>query len=78
MNQAHDVQVVLKHDQKYSFHANSLARSSILFAELLTEPNAAKLSNRAKSAGIKTRWMVELVELATDKYPAGKLALVVS
>jgi len=78
MSQPHDVLVVLSHERKYPLHANALARNSVLFANILTEPNAAKLSNKAKSAGIKIRWQVELVEMESEKYPAGRLELVVS
>lgn len=78
MNQPHDVQVVLTHDRKYPFHASTLARSSIIFAELLTELNAAKLGSRARALGIKTRWLIELVEIPTTQYPAGRLELIVS
>ncbi|KAF1970952.1 hypothetical protein BU23DRAFT_537123 [Bimuria novae-zelandiae CBS 107.79] len=75
MNQPHDVQVVLSHDRKYPFHASTLARNSIFFAKLLTEPQAAKLSTKAKAAGM-ARWLVELVEMNSTKHPAGQLALV--
>lgn len=78
MNQAEDVEVVLAHDRRYKFHSGTLARNSTLLADLLIEPYAAKLSNRAKNAGIKIRWMIELKELPSDKHPAGILDLVVS
>lgn len=78
MSQPHDVLVVLSHERKYPLHANALARNSVFFANILTEPNAAKLSNKAKAAGIKTRWQVELVEMESDRYPAGRLELIVS
>jgi hypothetical protein len=77
MNQAEDVEVILGHKRHYRFHSGTLARNSTLFAEMLTEPNAAKLSNRARSAGIKIRWMIELTRLPSDQYPAGTLDLVV-
>lgn len=78
MNQPHDVQIVLSHDRKYPFHASTLGRSSIFFANLLTEPNAARLNAKAKYVGINTRWLLELVEMPTAKHPAGRLELVVS
>ena len=78
MNQAEDVEVVLAHDRRYKFHSGTLARNSTLLADLLIEPSATKLSNRAKNAGIKIRWMIELKELPSDKHPAGILDLVVS
>ena len=78
MNQAEDVEVILGHKRRYKFHSGTLARSSTLFADMLTEPNAAKLSNRARSAGIKIRWMIELTRLPCEQYPAGCLELVVS
>ena len=78
MSQPHDVLVVLRHDRKYPFHASVLARNSIFFSNLLTEPNAAKLNSKAKSAGIMTRWLVELVEMPTGNHPAGQMDLVVS
>ena len=77
MNQAEDVEVILGHQRRYKFHAGVLARNSTLFADLLIEPNAAKLSNRARNAGIKIRWMVELTSLPSEQYPAGRLDLVV-
>jgi hypothetical protein len=77
MNQAEDVEVILGHKRRYKFHSGTLARNSTLFAEMLTEPNAVKLSNRAKNAGIKTKWMIELVKLPSDLEPAGRLELVV-
>jgi hypothetical protein len=77
MNQAEDVEVILGHKRRYKFHSGTLARNSALFADMLTEPNAAKLSNRAKSAGIKIRWMIELTHLPTEHNPAGTLQLVV-
>jgi hypothetical protein len=77
MNQAEDVEVILGHERRYKFHSGTLARNSILLADLLTETNAVKLSNRAKNAGIKTRWMIELKDLPSEQYPAGRLDLVV-
>jgi hypothetical protein len=77
MNQAEDVEVILGHERHYKFHSGTLARNSTLFAEMLTEPNAAKLSHRARAAGIKIRWMIELTRLPSDRYPAGSLDLVV-
>jgi len=77
MNQAEDVEVILGHKRRYKFHSGTLARNSTLFAEMLTEPNAAKLSNRAKNAGIKIRWMIELTRLPCPQFPAGCLELVV-
>ncbi|KAJ4356767.1 phospholipid-translocating ATPase rsb1 [Didymosphaeria variabile] len=76
MNQPHDVQIVLSHDRKYPFHASTLARSSVLFADMLTEPSAARLSTKAKYVGISRRWVVELVEMPTAQYPAGQLELI--
>ncbi|KAF2868170.1 hypothetical protein BDV95DRAFT_501221 [Massariosphaeria phaeospora] len=76
MNQAEDVEVILAHDRIYKFHSGTLARNSTLFAQLLTEPAAAKLGNRARNAGIKVRWMVELKSLPSVDLPAGRLALV--
>lgn len=78
MNQPEDVEVILGHGRRYQFHSGTLARNSTLFAELLTEPNAAKLNSRAKNAGIKIRWMIELTSLPNEIYPAGRLELVVS
>jgi hypothetical protein len=77
MNQAEDVEVILGHKCRYRFHSGTLARNSTLFAEMLTEPNAVKLSNRARNAGIKIRWMIELARLPSEQYPAGILQLVV-
>jgi hypothetical protein len=77
MNQAEDVEVVLAHNRRYKFHSGTLARNSTMFAKLLTEPNAVKLSNKAKLAGIKIRWMVELTHLPCPLYPAGHIELVV-
>jgi hypothetical protein len=77
MNQAEDVEVILGHKRRYRFHSGTLARNSTRFADLLTEPNAAKLSNRARSAGIKIRWMIELTRLPSVTHPAGTLDLVV-
>ncbi|CAN9355727.1 unnamed protein product [Alternaria alternata] len=76
MNQAEDVEVILGHKRRYKFHSGTLARNSTLFADMLTEPNAAKLNNRARNAGIKTRWMIELKELPSEQQPAGRLGLV--
>ncbi|KAF2134860.1 hypothetical protein P153DRAFT_305699 [Dothidotthia symphoricarpi CBS 119687] len=76
MNQAEDVEVILGHKRRYKFHSGTLARNSTLFAGMLTEPNAAKLSNRARGAGIQIRWMIELSRLPCDQYPAGCLELV--
>jgi hypothetical protein len=77
MNQAEDVEVILGHSRRYKFHSGTLARNSTRFADLLTEPNATKLSNRARSAGIKIRWMIELTRLPSDTHPAGTFELVV-
>ncbi|KAF2714406.1 hypothetical protein K504DRAFT_367530 [Pleomassaria siparia CBS 279.74] len=73
MNQPEDVEVIIAHDRRYKFHASVLARNSVLFAEMLTEANAAQLSNKAKQAGIKTRWMIELVALPSAEEPGGRL-----
>jgi hypothetical protein len=78
MNQAEDVGIVLGHKNYYKFHSGTLIRNSTLLAGMLTEPNAVKLSGRAKEAGITIRWMVELANLPCDEYPAGRLELVVS
>jgi hypothetical protein len=77
MNQAEDVEVILGHKRRYKFHSGTLARNSTLFADMLTEPNAVKLSNRARNAGIKIRWMIELTRLPSEQFPAGVLELVV-
>jgi hypothetical protein len=77
MNQAEDVEVIIGHNRRYKFHSGTLARNSTLFADMLTEPNATKLSSRARDAGIKIRWMIELTSLPTDTNPAGVLELVV-
>jgi hypothetical protein len=77
MNQAEDVEVVLGHERRYKFHSGTLARSSTLFASMLTEPNAAKLNKKAREAGVKIRWMIELTRLPCDAYPGGCLKLVV-
>ncbi|USP75054.1 hypothetical protein yc1106_02328 [Curvularia clavata] len=76
MNQPEDVEVILGYGRHYKFHSGTLARNSPLFADMLTEPNAAQLSSRARNAGIKIRWMIELVQLPCDKYPAGRFDLV--
>ncbi|CAO2653959.1 Nn.00g106920.m01.CDS01 [Neocucurbitaria sp. VM-36] len=76
MNQAEDVEVILGHERRYKFHSGTLARNSTLFADMLTEPNAAKLNSRARIAGVKIRWMMELTRLPCDQYPAGCLELV--
>ncbi|KAJ4374937.1 phospholipid-translocating ATPase rsb1 [Neocucurbitaria cava] len=76
MNQAEDVEVILGHERRYKFHSGTLARNSTLFADMFTEPNAAKLNSRARNAGIKIRWMIELTRLPCEQYPAGCLELV--
>ncbi|KAH6643617.1 RTA1 like protein-domain-containing protein [Boeremia exigua] len=76
MNQAEDVEVILGHKRRYKFHSGTLARNSTLFAEMLCERNAARLSSRAKNAGVKIRWMIELTELPNERNPAGYLDLV--
>ncbi|KAJ4338481.1 phospholipid-translocating ATPase rsb1 [Ascochyta clinopodiicola] len=76
MNQAEDVEVILGHKRRYKFHSGTLARNSTLFAEMLSERNAAKLNSRARSAGVKIRWMVELTRLPDEQFPAGYLELV--
>lgn len=77
MNQVEDVEVSLGHGRRYKFHSGTLARSSTLFADLLTEGNAARLNSRAKHAGISVRWLVELTRLPDEEFPAGQLSLVV-
>jgi hypothetical protein len=77
MNQAEDVEIVLGYERRYKFHSGTLARNSTLFADMLTEPNAVKMSNKAKNAGIKIRWMIELTRLPSEQYPAGTLELLV-
>lgn len=77
MNQAEDVEIILGHKRRYKFHSGTLARNSTLFAEMLSERNAAKLNSRARSAGIKIRWMIELTRLPDEEFPAGCLELVV-
>ncbi|KAF2631508.1 hypothetical protein BU25DRAFT_454948 [Macroventuria anomochaeta] len=76
MNQAEDVEVILGHKRRYRFHSGTLARNSTLFAEMLSERNAAKLNSRARTAGIKIRWMIELTRLPNEQFPAGCLELV--
>ncbi|KAF2846761.1 hypothetical protein T440DRAFT_457845 [Plenodomus tracheiphilus IPT5] len=76
MNQAEDVEVTLGRNRRYKFHSGTLARNSTLFADMLTEQNAAKLSIRARNAGVKVRWLIELTRLPDGQYPAGCLALV--
>jgi hypothetical protein len=77
MNQAEDVEVILGRQRRYKFHSGTLARNSTLFAGMLSERNAAKLNSRARSAGIKIRWVIELTRLPDQHYPAGCLELVV-
>jgi hypothetical protein len=77
MNQPEDVEVILSPDKRYQFHSSVLARNSTLFASFLTERNAAKLNKRARNAGIKVRWIIELTKLPDDADPAGRLELVV-
>lgn len=77
MNQDEDVVVILGHKRRYRFHSGTLARNSTLFADMLTEPKAAKMSNKAKHASIKIKWMIELTNLPTDENPSGTLSLVV-
>jgi hypothetical protein len=77
MNQAEDVEIILGHKRRYKFHCGTLARNSTLFAEMLSERNAAKLNSRARNGGIKIRWMIELTRLPNEQYPAGCLELVV-
>ncbi|KAJ4383602.1 phospholipid-translocating ATPase rsb1 [Didymella sp. IMI 355093] len=76
MNQAEDVEVILGHKRRYKFHSGTLARNSTLFAEMLSERNATKLNSRARSAGIKIRWMIELTRLPSEQFPGGCLELV--
>jgi hypothetical protein len=78
MNQVEDVEIVLAHDRRYKFHAGTLARNSTLLATMLIEPTAVKLSKAAKSAGITTRWMIELKEMPSSQQLAGRLGIVVS
>lgn len=77
MNQVEDVEVILGHKRRYKFHSGTLARNSTHFAEMLSERNATTLNNRAKKAGIKIRWMIELTHLPSERFPAGCLELVV-
>lgn len=77
MNQAEDVEIILGHKRRYKFHSGVLARNSTLFAEMLSERNAAKLNTRARNAGIKIRWMIELTRLPDEHFPAGCLEIVV-
>lgn len=77
MNQAEDVEIILGHNRRYKFHSGTLARNSTLFAEMLSERNAARLNSRARNAGIKIRWMIELTHLPNEYFPAGCLELVV-
>jgi hypothetical protein len=77
MNQAEDVEVILAHNRQYKFHSGTLARSSKLLSGMLTEQNAARLCTKAKNAGVRTRWMIELKSLPSTLYPAGQLGLVV-
>ncbi|KAJ4992266.1 hypothetical protein SVAN01_02285 [Stagonosporopsis vannaccii] len=76
MNQAEDVEVILGHKRRYKFHSGTLARNSTLFAELLSERSATRLNNRARNAGVKVRWMIELSQLPNEDFPAGQLRLV--
>ncbi|KAL5386915.1 hypothetical protein DPSP01_003931 [Paraphaeosphaeria sporulosa] len=76
MNQPHDVEIILSHDRKYPFHASTLARSSVFFASMLTETSAARLSTKAKNAGVTKRWLIELIEMPSAQYPAGQLELI--
>ncbi|KAF1915973.1 RTA1 like protein-domain-containing protein [Ampelomyces quisqualis] len=76
MNQDEDVEILLGHKRRYKFHSGNLARNSTLFAEMLTEPRAAALNAKAKSAGIKIKWLIELTHLPSENFPAGNLQLV--
>lgn len=77
MSQPDDVEIVLAPDRRLQFNSGILTRNSTLFALLLTERSAAKLSTKARNAGIKLRWMVELTSGPTDEEPSGRLELVV-
>ncbi|PVH93358.1 hypothetical protein DM02DRAFT_604063 [Periconia macrospinosa] len=75
MDQVEDVEVVLSHGRRYKFHSGTLARNSTLLASMLTEQNAARLSNKAKNAGVRIKWMVELKQLPDRDHQAGVLGL---
>ncbi|KAF2276507.1 uncharacterized protein EI97DRAFT_377350 [Westerdykella ornata] len=77
MNQPEDVEVILTYDRRYVFHSSVLARCSTFLASLLTERTAATLSSKARNAGIKLRWMLELTQAPDEDHPAGQLELVV-
>jgi len=77
MDQPEDVQIILCHGRVRKFHSSVLASNSTLFAEYLTEANAAKLAPRAKAKGVTVRWILELRQLPCDAYPAGRLELLV-
>lgn len=77
MDQAEDVEVILGHRRRYKFHSGTLARNSTLFAEFLSERKAVQLNSRARNAGIKIRWMIEMDRLPDELNPAGRLRLVV-
>jgi hypothetical protein len=78
MNQPEDVEVILSPEKRYQFHSSVLARNSTHFSSLLTERNAAKLCKRARNAGIKVRWMLELAMSPHEEHTPGRLKLVVS
>lgn len=78
MNQPQDVEIVLSNDHKYRFHASMLAKSSVLFANMFTEPSAARLSMKARHAGVARRWLLELVKMPSAQHPAGQLDIIVS
>lgn len=78
MNHVEDVEIVLTHDKRFKFHSATLIRNSTKLASMLTEQNAAKLSNKARNAGIRVKWLVELKKEPDQTHPAGLLDLVVS
>lgn len=77
MEQPEDVEVALAHDREHRFHSSVLCRYSTLFEHLLTQENAARLSTRAKSQGVTTRFRIELHELPPAGGNVGKLRLMV-
>lgn len=55
-----DVLIIISPEQQYHLHANTLRSQSELFRNLLTPDTAARLSAKARKAGVQLRWRVEL------------------
>lgn len=63
-----DVRVIISGSRQYQLHSAILKSNSPVFAELLDDENAARLSSKAIKRGVRTRFRIIMVENTSNEH----------